>query len=385
MARGADIDAFGEKLRLALARANLSRAQAAQAASVDKTVVGRWMSGGIRPADHSLAALSAALARHIPGFSRAEWELPLGAFSERLGLAPAAAPGVAPLAADVALPAARLSFCRSADGTRLAIADSIAPGAAGTPLLRVPTWLSHVEYDLESPIWRPLIARLNAGRRLIRFDARGNGLSDRAVPDISLDAFVADLTAVVDATGEPVLDLFTMSQGAAVAIAYAVANPGRVRRLVLHGGYARGRDRRDSPAEREVAAAFVALMRHGWGDENSAFMRAFGSVYMPGGTAEQIGWWTELMRRTTDAETAIRIRRACDAIDVDALLPRVRCPTLVLHARRDQVVPVEEGRRIAAAIPDAHFVSVESQNHVILADEPAWGAWTDAIEAFLAA
>lgn len=300
----------------------------------------------------------------------------------KVGVRFVAAIGEAPTppAATPAGAAPELRFCHSADGTSLAMAVS----GSGPTLVRVSNWLSHVEFDLESPIWRPLIERLGAGRRLVRYDARGNGLSDREVAEISLDAFVADLAAVVAASGEVPVDLFAMSQGAAVAIRYAAAHPERVRRLVLHGGYARGRDRRDSESQRELGQAFVALMRHGWGEPGSAFMRAFSQVYMPGGTAEQLGWWCELQRRTTSAETAIRIRRACDAIEVSAELARVRAPTLVLHALRDQVVPFDEGRRIAAGIPDARLVPVESENHVVLAGEPAWPRWIAEVERFLA-
>jgi DNA-binding winged helix-turn-helix (wHTH) protein/pimeloyl-ACP methyl ester carboxylesterase len=286
----------------------------------------------------------------------------------------------APAMPDPAPLAARIRYCRAPDGVSLAMAES----GAGPTLVRVSNWLSHVEYDLESPIWRPLLSRLGAGRRLIRYDARGNGLSDRDVADISFDAFVGDLAAVVEAAGAAPVSLFAMSQGAAVALAYAAAHPDRVARIVLHGGYARGRNRRGSLAEQEVGQAFVALMRHGWGDEHSGFMRAFSSVYMPSGTAEQVGWWCELQRRTTSAETAIRIRLACDALDVEALLPAVRCPVLVLHSRRDQVVPFAEGRRIAAGLAGAEFVAIESDNHVVLADEPAWPDWIGQVERFLA-
>jgi pimeloyl-ACP methyl ester carboxylesterase len=220
--------------------------------------------------------------------------------------------------------------------------------------------------------------------RLVRYDARGNGLSDREVEEISLNAFVRDLEAVVDAQGLERFPLYGLSQGAAVAIAYAARHPERVTRLVLHGGYALGRNRRGQPQEAALAQAFVTMMRQGWGQERSAFMQAFSAVYLPGASAERVRWWSEQQRATTSAGMAIRIRTACDEIDVTAQLPTVRAPTLVLHGRNDAVVPFAEGRRIAAGIPGARFVALESENHVMVEDEPAWSRCLDAIEGFLA-
>lgn len=272
-----------------------------------------------------------------------------------------------------------VTFCRSADGVTLAVASS----GQGPVLVRAGNWLTHVEQDWASPLWSPLLRGLSSQNRLVRYDARGNGLSDREVSDISLDAFVRDLEAVTDAMGLREFALVGASQGGAIAIAYAAAHPERVTRLILSGAYARGRNRRGAPVEREKAQALMTLMREGWGDPRSAFMQAFSSVYLPRGTSEQIRWWTDLQRSTTSAETAIRFRNACDDIDVTALLPRVRAPTLVIHSRGDTVSPIEEGRFIAATIPGAHFVTLESDNHVLLEDEPAWPRFLAEIDRFL--
>ncbi len=273
-----------------------------------------------------------------------------------------------------------VTFCRSGDGVTLAVASA----GQGLVLLRSGTWLTHVEKDWESPVWAPLLRALAAKHRLVRYDARGNGLSDRDVAEISFDAFCRDLETVADALGKECFALLAASQGGAAAIAYAVAHPARVSRLILSGAYARGRNRRGAPVEAEKAQALLTLMREGWGDTRSAFMQVFSSVYLPRGTPEQVRWWMDLQRSTTSAEMAIRFREACDAIDVSRLLPLVRVPTLVLHSRGDSVSPFEEGRRIAAAIPGARFVELNSDNHVVLEGEPAWPRMIGEIDRFLA-
>jgi len=272
-----------------------------------------------------------------------------------------------------------VTFCRTADGVSLAVASV----GQGEPLVKAANWLTHVEYDWESPVWSQLLHRLAERHRLIRYDGRGNGLSDRDVDDISFDAFVRDLASVVEAASLQRAALLGISQGAAVAIAYAVQHPDRISKLVLHGGYAQGRNKRGSPADAEMARAFIAIMRQGWGDEHSAFMRAFSSVYLPTGSPEQIKWFCDLQRITTSAENAVRIRSACDDIDVVDLLPRVKVPTLVFHSRNDSVAPLEQGRLIAAAIPGARFVTLESDNHMVLPGEPAWLKLVSEIESFL--
>jgi DNA-binding winged helix-turn-helix (wHTH) protein/fermentation-respiration switch protein FrsA (DUF1100 family) len=278
------------------------------------------------------------------------------------------------------LPATQeVTFCRTTDGVSLAIASV----GHGEPLVKAANWLTHVEYDWKSPVWSQLLHRLAESHRLIRYDGRGTGLSDRDVDDISFDAFVRDLASVIDASALERTALLGISQGAAVAIAYAVRHPERVSKLVLHGAYAQGRNKRGSAADAEMAGAFVSLMRHGWGDEHSAFMQAFSSVYLPTGSPEQVKWFCDLQRITTSAENAIRIRSACDDIDVVDLLAQVKVPTLVFHSRNDSVVPFEQGRLIAAAIPAARFVTLESDNHMVLPGEPAWLKLVSEIESFL--
>ena len=272
-----------------------------------------------------------------------------------------------------------VTFCRSADGINLALAAV----GAGPPLIKVANWLTHIEYDWESPIWLPLLQQLAARYRLIRYDGRGNGLADRDVSEISFAAFVSDLETVVEAAHVQRSAFLGISQGAAVAIAYAVRHPDRVSKLILYGGYAQGRNKRGSAAEVEMAQAFLTIMRHGWGDEHSAFMKAFSSVFFPNGSPQQIKWLVDLQRVTTSPENAVRIRNACDDIDVTELLPKVQVPTLVLHCRHDNVAPLEQGRLLATSIPHAKFVTLESDNHAVLSDEPAWPRLIGEIEAFL--
>jgi DNA-binding winged helix-turn-helix (wHTH) protein/pimeloyl-ACP methyl ester carboxylesterase len=273
-----------------------------------------------------------------------------------------------------------ISFCRSTDNVNIAFAEV----GHGPPLIKAANWLTHLEYDWESPVWSPLLQRLAEKNRLVRYDTRGTGLSDREVEDFSFNGFMRDFESVIDAVEPDRFAILGISQGAAVAIAYAAAHPERVTKLVLYGGYAQGRNKRGSLDEIEKANLFLSLMQHGWGDEHSAFMRAFCSLFIPNGTPEQNKWFADLQRITTTAENGARIRVACHEIDVASLLPKIRVPTLVLHARHDNVVPLEQGRLMAASIPNARLVTLESDNHVLLADEPAWGKFFEEVEDFLA-
>ncbi len=272
-------------------------------------------------------------------------------------------------------PQQQVHFCTASDGVRIAYAMA----GKGLPLVKAANWLNHLEYDWQSPIWRPLLHALAAERQLIRYDERGNGLSDGNVDDISFEAFVRDLEEVVEAAGLQRFALLGMSQGSAVSIAYAVRHPERVTHLILYGGFARGRKVRDA----ELADTLISLVRQGWGSENPAFRQFFTSLFVPEGTAEQMQWLNDLQQITTSPDNAVRIMKATGAVDVSDLLPRVRAPTLVLHCRNDAAVPFDEGRQLAAGIPDARFVALESCNHLVLETEPAWIRALDEIKAFL--
>jgi len=286
----------------------------------------------------------------------------------------------APMPAPAPVPAQTVSFCRASDNVNIAVATA----GAGPVLLKTANWLNHIEHDWQSPIWSPTFSRLAARFRLVRYDSRGNGLSDREVADISFAGFERDLDAVIATLGLKRFVLLGLSQGAAAAISYAARHPQHVAGLILYGGYVQGRNRRGSPEDLAKAQTVLALMRQGWGQEDSAFMRAFSSLYLPNGTREQIRWFADMQRLATSGDLAARLRTACDDIDVIDLLPRVKVPTLVLHARQDGVVPVEQGRFLAANIAGARFVSLESENHVPLPGEPAWDMLLAEIERFAA-
>ena len=274
-----------------------------------------------------------------------------------------------------------IRFCTTSDGLRLAYATM----GTGPALVRAAHFLTHLEFDLKSPVWRPWLAELSRDNRLVRYDGRGCGLSDVPSTPLALDAWVADLAAVVDAAGLDRFALLGCSQGCAVSIAYAVAHPERVACLVLYGGYARGLMRRDpTPLQVKEAKLMLELIEVGWGRDNPAFRQVFTSLFIPDGTPEQTRWFNELERQSCSPEHAARTVAAFGQIDVSDLAGRVTCPTLVLHARGDARAPFDEGRRVAGLIPGARFVPLESRNHVLLEGDPAFRQCFDEIRAFVA-
>ena len=280
-----------------------------------------------------------------------------------------------------ALKSQTIRFCNAPDGARLAYTVT----GDGPPLVKAANWLSHLEYDWESPIWRHWWDGLSRNHRLVRYDERGCGLSDHDTDRFSMDAWVEDLATVIDATGLERFDLLGISQGGAVALTYAAANPERVRNLVLYGTYLQGRTARAATPEQIAEADLqVDLARVGWGRDDPSFRRVFAMQFMPHGSYEQWEEFAELQRRTTSPENAVRFMASYSLIDVTAVAPLVKVPTLVLHSRDERRVPLEQGRRLAAAIPLSRFVTLESSNHILLADEPAWPRFLDEVETFLA-
>ena len=277
------------------------------------------------------------------------------------------------------LPDQIVCYCTAGDGTRLAYSSV----GEGPPLVKTANWLNHLEFDFESPIWRRWIRELAADFRLIRYDERGNGLSDWDTPELSLNAFVDDLACVVDAAGVDRFDLLGISQGAAVAVAYSLKHPERVRRIVLLGGYAAGWRTRADNEEVARREAMLTLTELGWGRDNPAYRQLFTSFYVPGANPEQMTWFNELQRRTASPQNAVKIMRVLSGIDVRDLLRQVRHPTLVLHARGDQAIPFAEGEALAEGIEDARFVPLESDNHILLENEPAFRTFVDELREFL--
>ena len=274
----------------------------------------------------------------------------------------------------------QIRFCRAHDGVRIAYAKS---GDLGDPpLVKPANWLTHLERDWDSPVWRHWLTELGHGHTLIRYDARGCGLSDHDA-EISFEAWVRDLEAVVDAERLERFSLLGISQGCAVAIAYTARHPERVDKLVLYGGYALGRGLRGmSPQEELERTLLQNLISVGWGRDNPAFTQVFGTLFLPEGTPEQHQWFNDLAK-TMPKENALRVRQTTDAIDIRAEAAAVRSPTLVLHARGDAMIPFEIGRQLAALIPGARFAPLDSRNHVLLETEPAWARFLDEVRAFL--
>jgi class 3 adenylate cyclase/pimeloyl-ACP methyl ester carboxylesterase len=273
-----------------------------------------------------------------------------------------------------------IRFCMTRDGVQLAYAVM----GNGPALVKTGNWLTHLELDYESPVWAPLYRELAADHTLIRYDARGNGLSDRNV-EVSMEAYVGDLEAVVDAAGFDRFALFGISQGAPVSVMYAVRHPERVSRLVLFGGMAVGWNRRSrTPEEIEQTKATATLMRIGWGQNSAAIRQMFTTRFMPDATKEIFDWFNEMQRVAITADDAVRYMTVAGDIDVAALLPQVTAPTLVLHSRDDGAVPFEAGRRLATGIPGARFAPLASRSHIIFDGEPAFPRFVEEIKSFLA-
>jgi pimeloyl-ACP methyl ester carboxylesterase/DNA-binding CsgD family transcriptional regulator len=274
----------------------------------------------------------------------------------------------------------QIQYCHARDGVRIAVAAT----GKGPPLLRAGPWFSHVAFDGQSPVWAHWLRELSSEHTYIRFDQRGCGLSDWTPSAFAFESWVTDLEVVVDRLGLRRFPLFGMSQGGAIAIAYAARHPERVSHLILLGAYAQGRLRRTSCAlQREEAETLLKLMRIGWGRDNQAFRQLFTSLLIPDGTLEQHRWFNELERVSTTPENALAMIEASYQIDVTALAERLDVPTLVCHARHDAHVPFEDGRSLAALIPSASFLPLESKNHVLLEDEPAWSRFLLEVRSFL--
>ncbi|THD46195.1 MAG: alpha/beta fold hydrolase [Bradyrhizobium sp.] len=278
------------------------------------------------------------------------------------------------------LKAPQIRFCRASDGVRIAYATT----GSGPAMIEVATWLNHLEFDWQSPVWRPRLVEMAKNYTMARYDGRGCGLSDRTVEDLSFDANLRDLEAVADAAGFKRFILLGSCQGSGLAIAYAARHPERVSNLVLYGAFARGRLKRNPSArDLEEANVMLKLVELGWGRENPAFRQVYTTMFIPESTPEQFRWFTDLQRMSTSPENAVGLIQGFDAMDVTDLLPKISCPTLVLHARNDARVPFGEGRMVASSIAGAEFVPLESRNHILLEHQPAWKQFLAEIARFV--
>jgi pimeloyl-ACP methyl ester carboxylesterase/DNA-binding CsgD family transcriptional regulator len=271
-----------------------------------------------------------------------------------------------------------IRFARSSDGVRLAYAES----GDGPPLVKAANWLSHLEFDWQSPVWRHWFGFFSSGNRLIRYDPRGCGLSDWDAGDLSFEAQVADLEAIVEAAGVERFVLVGMSQGGSIAAEYVRRHPQRVMQLVIYGAFAQGWNRRGDESARQFKA-LTDLMRSGWGQDNSAFRQLFTTLFVPEASEEQERWFSDLMRITSRPEIAARISQASAEIDMLEKLAELRVPALVMHARDDAVIPFSEGRVFAASIPGASLIPLDSRNHILLESEPAWSRFCAEFNQFI--
>jgi pimeloyl-ACP methyl ester carboxylesterase/DNA-binding CsgD family transcriptional regulator len=270
-------------------------------------------------------------------------------------------------------------FCASSDGVGLAYAVD----GEGPPLVKAGNWMTHLDYERQSPVWRHWVRELSRGHTLIRYDERGCGLSDRQFDGTpTLDTYVTDLAAVVDAAGLERFALLGVSGGGPTAILYAARNPERVSHLVLYGTYVRGRYRRDE-GEAEQSRLLIDLMRVGWGGAVPAFRQVFSSTYIPSAGEEQRRWYDDMQQASSTGEMAARLWLSRTQTEVSDTARRISQPALVLHAREDRAVPYEEGRRMASLLPNARFVTLESDNHILQEREPAWAMFLSEVRAFL--
>jgi pimeloyl-ACP methyl ester carboxylesterase/DNA-binding CsgD family transcriptional regulator len=273
-----------------------------------------------------------------------------------------------------------IHFCTCPDGARIAYALS----GRGAPLVMSGTWLNHLEYQWENLAWRPWLEHFSSEYRLLRYDLRGTGLSDRSFDNTSADTWARDLSTVVDSAGLERFPLLGICQGGPIAISYAARHPERVSQLLLYGTYARGNFMRpERPREASAGQVFVDMARLGWGIDDQEFMQVWASVFQPGGGLEHVRTWTELQRRAVSPENAAAFFEAAFRTDVQEDARRVKCPTLVVHATKDKAVHIEEGRRVASLIAGARFVELDSANHMLLPEEPAWRRFLEEAHGFL--
>jgi pimeloyl-ACP methyl ester carboxylesterase/DNA-binding winged helix-turn-helix (wHTH) protein len=303
----------------------------------------------------------------------------VGTVRSPAGPSPAAAVPLPPVIPPA--PRQHIAFCRAADDVRLAYAAT----GEGPPLVRAANWMTHLGYDIESPVWRHWVRDLSSNHTFIRYDERGCGLSDWEITDFDFDDWVTDLETVVEAVGLERFPLLGVSQGGAVAVAYAARHPGRVTKLVLCSAYARGRAvRAVGDAEKRAAELDLDLARVGWGRDDPAFRQVFAAQFVPDGTRADWDAFDHLQRRTISPENAVRFLEAFGRIDVHEVAQQVSCPTLIMHCRDDHRVPMRYGEELAALIPNSRLVSLPSNNHLLTEHEPAWQMFCAEIEAFLA-
>lgn len=272
-----------------------------------------------------------------------------------------------------------VSYCFAPDGVRIAYAVT----GAGPVLVKTANWLNHLELDWGSPLWGRLVSGLSEDFRLVRYDERANGLSDWDVDELTFGALVRDLEAVVDALGLERFPLLGLSQGAAVSIEYAARHPERVSHLILLGGYSCGWRHRASVEDAAEREAVITLVKHGWGKDSPIYRQIFSESFTPSATTEELDWFNDFQRQTVSPANAVAFLELFSRIDVRHRLAELDVPTLVLHAREDKRVGMEQAIELASSIKGAQLVTLDTNNHILRAHEPAMEVALDHIRAFL--
>jgi len=334
--------------------------------------------------NHNISVLRAALGERATGQRWIETVPRVGyRFVADVRRSGAAVPAHGPAPAQPVAPARTMRqvirFCTATDGTRIAYSTV----GSGPPLVKAANWLNHLEFEWESPVWRHWIAEISRRHLFVRYDERGCGLSDWQVQDLSFEAWVRDQETVVDALSLDRFALLGISQGGAVAAAYAARHPERVSHLILFNAYARGWQIRGDPAEAQARTALIDLTRLGWGMNNPGFRQIFTSRFIPEAGPEEMEWFNDLQRISASPENAARLMEEFSWVDVRPILGDIRVPTIVFHCEHDAAIPFNEGRLLAAGIPGARFVPLPSNNHLVLEHEPAWQIFLRELGEFL--
>jgi class 3 adenylate cyclase/pimeloyl-ACP methyl ester carboxylesterase len=272
-----------------------------------------------------------------------------------------------------------IRFCSTKDKVRLAWTVN----GDGPVVVKAPNWIGHLELDWRNPAIAPLLTSVAAKYRLVRFDQRGNGLSDWNVKEISFERFVDDLERIFDAAQVERAPIVALSQGGAIAAAFAARRPERVSAIVMIGAFPLGRNKRRSKRELEQARALRAMMAAGWDDEFPSLRDLLANVIVPTSSEEERRSYAEDMRRIISPGNVARTREAIDNIDITDMLRDVTAPCLVLHCRGDRMQPVEQGRAIAAGLPNARFIAYDSVNHLPPESDPVWPLIERELQTFL--
>jgi pimeloyl-ACP methyl ester carboxylesterase len=267
----------------------------------------------------------------------------------------------------------------SADGSLIAWAET----GTGPPRMRAGHWLTNLQHDGSNAIWGPWIARLGQGRRLIRYDARGTGMSDTNCGELSLDSYVSDMRAVADAAGVETFDIFAASQSMAVTCAFAARYPDRVRRIVSYGGWPQGSRQRATYGSTGMTDAMGTMLRLGWAQPDSGYMKSFAALFMPDATPDQVDAFLRMQLASATPEQAVRIRDVLSRFDVTDVLPDVRAPVLVAHAKGDSLHPFSQARLLMRHLPDARLLALDGHNHILTPEEPAFAELMHAVDEFL--